>query len=176
MPTVFFAQGWRSYFHSNEGNELMHVHAAKGEAECKCWLHSDRLAIAEFAHNMTPRLRREIRQVILEHFGVFDAGFDKSFSRMSLRPLRHPITTLEKPVKLETEPVLAKQIETTPEALIVTTETGSVSIPWQRCSKSLAKASWPERSRADLSPSGYGIHWPLLDEDLAVGPLLHSAA
>ena len=24
----------------------------------------------------------------------------------------------------------------------------------------------------DFSPSGYGIHWPLLDEDLAVGPLV----
>jgi hypothetical protein len=25
-----------------------------------------------------------------------------------------------------------------------------------------------------MSPSGYGIHWPLLDEDLAIGPLLQS--
>jgi hypothetical protein len=32
-----------------------------------------------------------------------------------------------------------------------------------------------ERSRAELSPSGYGINWPLLDEDLAVGPLLQAA-
>jgi hypothetical protein len=68
--------------------------------------------------------------------------------------------------------VLAKRIETTPEALIVTTETGSVSIPWEKCSERLARASSLERSRAELSPSGYGIHWPLLDEDLAIGPLL----
>ncbi len=26
-----------------------------------------------------------------------------------------------------------------------------------------------------LSPSGYGIHWLLIDEDLAVGPLLFHA-
>jgi hypothetical protein len=39
----------------------------------------------------------------------------------------------------------------------------------------LARASWLERSRAERSPSGYGIHWPLLDEDLAVGPLLKTA-
>jgi hypothetical protein len=33
-----------------------------------------------------------------------------------------------------------------------------------------------ERNRAELSPSGCGIHWPLIDEDLAVGPLLRAAA
>ena len=76
----------------------------------------------------------------------------------------------------ETKPVLAKAIETTPEALIVITETGSVSIPWAKCSERLARASLVERSRAELSPSGYGIRWPLIDEDLAVGPLLRDAA
>ena len=76
----------------------------------------------------------------------------------------------------ETKPVLAKAIETTPEALIVVTETGSVSIPWEKCSQRLARASLVERSRADLSPSGYGIHWPSIDEDFAIGPLLRAAA
>lgn len=71
----------------------------------------------------------------------------------------------------KTRPVLAKAIETTSEALIVTTEAGSASIPWEKCSGRLARASPIERSRAELSPSGYGIHWPLIDDDLAVGPL-----
>jgi hypothetical protein len=76
----------------------------------------------------------------------------------------------------KTKPVLAKAIETTPEDLIVITESGSVSIPWDRCSERLAHASALERNRAILSPSGYGIHWPLIDEDLAIGPLLRTAA
>jgi hypothetical protein len=75
-------------------------------------------------------------------------------------------------VPSKTEPVLAKAIETTPEALIVKTESGTVSIPWEKCSERLARASQAERERAELSPSGYGIHWPLIDEDLAVGPLV----
>ena len=29
-----------------------------------------------------------------------------------------------------------------------------------------------ERKRYEISPSGYGIHWPLLDEDLAIDGLL----
>jgi hypothetical protein len=71
---------------------------------------------------------------------------------------------------------LAKAIETTPEALILILESGPVSIPWEKCSDRLAHASPIERYRAELSPSGYGIHWPLIDEDLAVGPLIRAAA
>ena len=74
-----------------------------------------------------------------------------------------------------TKPVLAKGIKTTPAALILIMETGPVSIPWEICSERLARASQVERDRAELSPSGYGIHWPLIDEDLAVGPLLRTA-
>ena len=74
----------------------------------------------------------------------------------------------------KTEPVLAKAIATTREALVVTTESGSVSIAWEKCSDRLAHASQAERDRAELSPSGYGIRWPLIDEDLAVGPLVRS--
>ena len=76
----------------------------------------------------------------------------------------------------KTKPVLARAIETTPDALILIMESGSVAIPWERCSERLARASLIERSRAELSPSGYGIHWPLIDEDLAVGPLLLTGA
>jgi hypothetical protein len=75
-------------------------------------------------------------------------------------------------VESKTKPVLARAIATTPDALILTTEAGSVSIPWDQCSERLARASSAERSQSELSPSGYGIHWPLIDEDLAVGPLI----
>lgn len=72
-------------------------------------------------------------------------------------------------VQSKTKPVLAKAIQTTPEALIVIVEAGAVSIPWEKCSERLAHASVAERLRAELSPSGYGIRWPLIDEDLAIG-------
>jgi hypothetical protein len=83
---------------------------------------------------------------------------------------------LEDTVESKTRPVLAKAIETTPEALIVVLESGRISVPWEQCSERLARASRAERDRAELSPSGYGIHWPLIDEDLAIGPLLQKAA
>ncbi|MBC8166812.1 MAG: DUF2442 domain-containing protein [Bryobacteraceae bacterium] len=82
---------------------------------------------------------------------------------------------LENAVQSKAHPVLARSIEVTAEALVVITESRAVSIPWARCSSRLAQASPMERSRAELSPSGYGIHWPLIDEDLAVGPLVENA-
>ncbi len=43
-------------------------------------------------------------------------------------------------------------------------------------STKLAEASSLERSKYELSPSGYGIHWPLIDEDLSVDGLLKMQA
>jgi len=36
----------------------------------------------------------------------------------------------------------------------------------------LPSASHDERMRFEISPSGYGIHWPLIDEDLSIDGLL----
>ena len=38
-------------------------------------------------------------------------------------------------------------------------------------SDALARASDEERETYEISPSGYGIHWPLLDEDLSIDGL-----
>ena len=39
-------------------------------------------------------------------------------------------------------------------------------------SSSLEKASQNERNSYEISPSGYGIHWPLIDEDISIDGLL----
>jgi hypothetical protein len=39
-------------------------------------------------------------------------------------------------------------------------------------SPALAQASDEERSALEISPPGYGIHWPLIDEDLSINCLL----
>ncbi len=42
-------------------------------------------------------------------------------------------------------------------------------------SSKLAGANKDERNNYIISPSGYGIHWPALDEDLSVNGLLQSS-
>ena len=39
-------------------------------------------------------------------------------------------------------------------------------------SKKLADASTEERDKFEISPAGYGIHWPLIDEDLSIDGLI----
>ena len=69
MPTVLFVSGWRLFFYANEGNEPIHIHARKGDAQCKYWILVDEFDVAEaWAFGLSPRLRREIRQIIFEHF------------------------------------------------------------------------------------------------------------
>jgi len=68
----------------------------------------------DFEYKCTPRLRREVRQIIFEHF-----------EQMS----PHGASILEEIVQIKTKPAFAKAIETTPEALIVVMESGPVAIP-----------------------------------------------
>lgn len=40
-------------------------------------------------------------------------------------------------------------------------------------SKKLSQASESEKNNFQISPSGYGIHWPQIDEDLSLSGLLN---
>ncbi len=39
-------------------------------------------------------------------------------------------------------------------------------------SKALAQATSDQRNKFEVSPTGYGIHWPDLDEDLSIDGLI----
>lgn len=39
--------GWRLFFYANEGHEPVHVHARKGDAECRYWIEADEYDILE---------------------------------------------------------------------------------------------------------------------------------
>jgi hypothetical protein len=70
MTTILKIRGWRIFFYSNE-EEPIYVHAQKEDAECRVRLHFVRYDLTEeWAHGMTPRLRREVRQIIFEHFDM----------------------------------------------------------------------------------------------------------
>lgn len=74
-----------------------------------------------------------------------------------------------------TEVVTAVSIETTEDELVIRLVDREVRIRWERCSPTLAAARAEDRRRAELSPGGYGVHWPMLDEDLSIGGLVGKA-
>jgi hypothetical protein len=80
MPTILVVRGWRVFFYSNEAEEPVHVHARKGEAECKIWLLVDTYDMEEaWSHNLTPRLRREIRKIVFDHFDLILEEWEAHF-------------------------------------------------------------------------------------------------
>jgi hypothetical protein len=61
------------------------------------------------------------------------------------------------------------------EALYLKVNSQAYRVSWRDCSTLLDKATLAQRKHMRVSPSGYGIHWPELDEDLAIQPLLAKA-
>ena len=58
------------------------------------------------------------------------------------------------------------------DELILTIDRQKYKFVFSNISSRLSAASRLERERFEISPSGYGIHWPLLDEDLSIDGLL----
>jgi hypothetical protein len=56
--------------------------------------------------------------------------------------------------------------------LILSVDDQTYHLPLSEISQKLAQASEKERTAYQISPSGYGIHWPLIDEDLSIHGLL----
>jgi len=56
--------------------------------------------------------------------------------------------------------------------LILIVDGKKYTFPLADISKKLAGASQTEREKYEISPSGYGIHWPLIDEDLSIDGLI----
>ncbi|MBL7901150.1 MAG: DUF2442 domain-containing protein [Bacteroidia bacterium] len=52
----------------------------------------------------------------------------------------------------------------------------SIELSLDKVSKKLKDASELQRKFFKISPSGYGIHWPLIDEDLSVDAILKLAS
>jgi hypothetical protein len=59
--------------------------------------------------------------------------------------------------------------------LVITVNDQTIKLKLASISDKLAKATEAERAEFSISPSGYGIHWRLLDEDLSINGLLKTA-
>lgn len=64
-------------------------------------------------------------------------------------------------------------------ALNLTVDGNSIQRNIEELSSILANAKDEEQKEFEVSPSGYGIHWPLIDEDISIDGILgivHSAS
>lgn len=82
MPTILYIYGWRLFFYANEGSEPIHIHAEKGDMECKYWLLTEEVEIAEaFSFNVNPASKREIKKIIYQHFDLIIESWNAFFTQ-----------------------------------------------------------------------------------------------
>ena len=60
----------------------------------------------------------------------------------------------------------------TDDEIVIIVDGATRRFSMAQLSPKLANASAIERKSYEVSPSGYGIHWPLLDEDLSIDGML----
>jgi hypothetical protein len=65
-----------------------------------------------------------------------------------------------------------KDLHFSGEFMILTVDGKEKRVNVKDVSAILDRASEMEKITFEISPSGYGIHWPLIDEDIAVDGLL----
>jgi hypothetical protein len=62
------------------------------------------------------------------------------------------------------------------EEMIIQIDNNQYSINLRQVSSRLLNASDEQRNKYQVSPSKYGIYWPLIDEDLSINNLISSAS
>jgi hypothetical protein len=61
------------------------------------------------------------------------------------------------------------------DEMIITINHQQYNINLRKVSSRLLNASDEERNNFELSPQNYGIHWPMIDEDLAINNLIEKS-
>ena len=65
-----------------------------------------------------------------------------------------------------------EEIDFTGEFLVMSVDGTSYRIPIADASERLVKSTDAQRRFFRISPSGFGIHWPEIDEDLSIDGLI----
>ena len=61
------------------------------------------------------------------------------------------------------------------DEMLITIDGQSLRFPLRTLSRRLLSATAQQRQRFEISASGYGIHWPEIDEDLSVEGMLRAS-
>lgn len=66
------------------------------------------------------------------------------------------------------------KVELTKDSLILVLDSKQYTFKLADISEKLANATMDEKKDFTVSPSGYGIHWPRIDEDISIHALMRN--
>ncbi|MEX2591880.1 MAG: DUF4160 domain-containing protein [Anditalea sp.] len=79
MPTVLIESGFRFFFYSSEGNEPVHIHVTKGDAEGKIWLEPH--FQPAYMHGFTPAEGKKVITVAEKNKMYFKKRWHEHFNQ-----------------------------------------------------------------------------------------------
>ncbi len=110
--------------------------------------------IEAYSYRMSPRDKRDIRKILFAHFDlIVEAG--RTFRRNAMAKVHE-----------------VESIRFNGGVMTIQVDGRELVVDLADCSPTLLRASEPQRNDYVVSPSGYGIHWRELDEDLSIDGLL----
>ena len=77
MPVVLRIKGYRFYFFSNEGNEPVHIHVEKADANCKVWI--DPEINIEYSYGFTGKEQKEILEIVNSSKEIIKTSWHEHF-------------------------------------------------------------------------------------------------
>ena len=149
MPTILLTRGFRFFFFSGEGSEPAHIHVEHGDKVAKYWLMPVELASSEGfrSHELT-----KLRALVIEHRAL---SWENGMSTLAIRLDSHAVDV-----------IFAN------EALhLVLADGREISAPLAWFPR-LRDANEAQRKNWRLIGKGVGVHWPEIDEDIAVSTLM----
>lgn len=79
MPTILLINGLRFFFYSNEGNEPMHIHVTKAEANGKIWIEPE-IEIA-YLHGFSRSEEKEILHIVSTNYERIKTKWNEYFGK-----------------------------------------------------------------------------------------------
>ncbi|MGZ3808528.1 MAG: DUF4160 domain-containing protein [Bacteriovorax sp.] len=154
MTTIFRFDGYRFFFYSNEGNEPPHVHVSGNGGELKVWLSS---LFIDYSYGFSQPEKKIILKIIRNNQKRFRNDWSEAFKTYhgEIQILKAEVTPKLLTVYLSDERIISIPVKRFPKL--------EVAINSNQINSS---------HNLQISPSGYGIHWTDLDEDISIKAFL----
>ena len=77
MPVVLRTKGYKFYFFSDEGDEPIHIHVNKADADAKIWL-EPKIKTAYF-YGFNPGEIKQVKNIVTANIDLFKTAWNEYF-------------------------------------------------------------------------------------------------
>lgn len=147
--------GDSSFMRMKEANRFIFIAERPKKNANIGWITEDFEVYEAYSYNLSNKDKRQVKKIIFEYLNILEKNGINSEGTQEM----------QKHYEVET-------MQFQDEKLRIKIDGREHEFELSAISEKLAHASEIERTTFEISPSGNGIHWPLIDEDLSIDGLL----